>query len=115
MDSLLKGECTMKCRAEYENELAKTRDQRMKWWRDARYGMFVHYGIYSVYGKHEWAMAEENWDPAEYAKYVDGFQPVEGCCREIALFLQLTLHIIFLFAVSYFSPFLFFTVSITTI
>lgn len=35
MDSLLKGECTMKCRAEYENELAKTRDQRMKWWRDA--------------------------------------------------------------------------------
>ena len=74
----------MKCRAEYENELAKTRDQRMKWWRDARYGMFVHYGIYSVYGKHEWAMAEENWDPAEYAKYVDGFQPVEGCCREWA-------------------------------
>ena len=57
MDSLLKGECTMKCRAEYENELAKTRDQRMKWWRDARYGMFAHYGIYSVYGKHEWAMA----------------------------------------------------------
>ena len=74
----------MKCRAEYVNELAKTRDQRMKWWRDARYGMFVHYGIYSVYGKHEWAMAEENWDPAEYAKYVDGFQPVEGCCREWA-------------------------------
>ena len=29
MDSLLKGECTMKCRAEYENELAKTRDQRV--------------------------------------------------------------------------------------
>ena len=74
----------MKCRREYEAEISRTRDRRMKWWRDARYGMFIHYGIYSVYGKHEWAMAEENWDPEEYAKYVEGFLPKEGCCREWA-------------------------------
>ena len=56
----------------------------MKWWRDARFGMFVHLGLYSVYGKHEWAMAMENWPPEEYAKFADGFLPKEGCCREWA-------------------------------
>lgn len=74
----------IKSRREYEEETARTRDQRMKWWRDARYGMFIHYGAYSVYGKHEWAMAMENWDPEEYAKFADGLRPKEGCCREWA-------------------------------
>lgn len=72
------------CKAEYEEWTASTRDRRMAWWRDARFGMFVHYGLYSVYGRHEWAMAMENWDPEEYAKFSDGFLPREGVCREWA-------------------------------
>lgn len=71
-------------KTEYETHVAATRDDRMRWWRDARYGMFVHLGLYSVYGKHEWAMAMENWVPEEYAGYADGFLPKEGCCREWA-------------------------------
>lgn len=71
-------------KAEYERKVSATRDERMKWWRDARFGMFVHLGLYSVYGKHEWAMAMENWPPEEYAKFADGFLPKEGCCREWA-------------------------------
>ena len=71
-------------KAEYERQVSATRDERMKWWRDARFGMFVHLGLYSVYGKHEWAMAMENWPPEEYAKFADGFLPKEGCCREWA-------------------------------
>ena len=47
-------------KTEYERCVAETRDERMKWWRDARFGMFIHLGLYSVYGKHEWAMAMEN-------------------------------------------------------
>lgn len=74
----------MKSKREYERDTALTRDRRMQWWRDARYGMFIHYGIYSVYGKHEWAMAEENWEPKKYFSYVKGFQPKENCCREWA-------------------------------
>ena len=69
-------------KAEYERQVSATRDERMKWWRDARFGMFVHLGLYSVYGKHEWAMAMENWPPEEYAKFADGFLPKEGCCKE---------------------------------
>lgn len=71
-------------KSDYEIELSATRDQRMEWWRDARFGMFVHLGLYSVYGKHEWAMAMENWPPNEYAKFADGFLPREGCCLEWA-------------------------------
>jgi alpha-L-fucosidase-like protein len=25
-----------------------TKDERMEWWRDARFGLFVHWGLYSV-------------------------------------------------------------------
>lgn len=71
-------------KTEYERCVAETRDERMKWWRDARFGMFIHLGLYSVYGKHEWAMAMENWPIEEYAKFADDFLPQKGCCREWA-------------------------------
>src|SRR5260370_1271905 len=29
------------------------RERRMKWWHDARFGMFIHWGLYSVVGRHE--------------------------------------------------------------
>lgn len=29
---------------EYEEEIASTRDQRLQWWREDRFGMFVHFG-----------------------------------------------------------------------
>ena len=64
---------------EYEQETARSRDRRMQWWREARFGMFVHLGLYSVYGKHEWAMAMENWEAEEYAQFAKGFLPEKGC------------------------------------
>ena len=33
--------------------------RRMQWWHEARFGMFVHWGLYSVLGRHEWAMEQE--------------------------------------------------------
>jgi hypothetical protein len=33
-----------------------TRARRMQWWHDAKFGMFIHFGLYSVLGRHEWAM-----------------------------------------------------------
>ena len=32
----------------YQNETRQEKDQRMKWWRDARFGMFIHWGLYAV-------------------------------------------------------------------
>lgn len=69
---------------EYERWIASTRDQRMEWWRDARFGMFIHYGIFSAIGRHEWAMVYENFPIEEYEKHADEFLPKEGACREWA-------------------------------
>ncbi|MFW6270951.1 MAG: alpha-L-fucosidase [Bacillota bacterium] len=60
---------------EYEEKIAATRDKRMEWWRKARFGMFVHYGLYALVGRNEWVMARENYPVSEYEKLTDSFQP----------------------------------------
>jgi alpha-L-fucosidase len=71
-------------RPEYEEATAASRDKRMAWWREARFGMFVHFGLYSVLGRHEWAMALENWPVKDYEKLADRFLPKAGAPREWA-------------------------------
>ena len=69
---------------QYEEQIAASRDKRMEWWREARFGMFIHYGLFSQVGRNEWVMACENVPPQEYEKLADTFSPKEGCCREWA-------------------------------
>jgi alpha-L-fucosidase len=67
---------------EYEEQTAATRDRRMAWWREARFGMFVHFGLYTVLGRQEWAMANEKWSIQEYEKLADKFNPRPGAPKE---------------------------------
>lgn len=69
-------------RPEYESQTAASRDQRMGWWREARFGMFIHYGLHTVLGRNEWAMALENWTIEDYEALVTRFRPRQGCARE---------------------------------
>jgi len=69
---------------EYEEQLAKTRDERMGWWREARYGMFVHYGLYTQFGRNEWAQVYENIPIEEYEKLAETFDTKPGVAREWA-------------------------------
>ena len=69
-------------RREYEAETAKTRDRRMAWFREARFGMFIHYGLYSALGTGEWSQANENYTVAEYEELAKHFAPKEDCARE---------------------------------
>ena len=48
-------------------------EEDMQWWRDAKFGLFVHYGLYSVLGTGEWAMFKQRIDVDEYAKLKDRF------------------------------------------
>ena len=75
---------TILSKPDYEAAVASTRSERMSWWREARFGMFVHFGLYSQIGRNEWAMVCENIPPEEYALLADTFKPKEGCCREWA-------------------------------
>lgn len=74
----------MLCKHDYLNQIAATRDARMQWWREARFGMFVHFGLYSQIGRNEWVQACENIPVSEYEHLADSFCPKEGCCREWA-------------------------------
>ena len=71
-------------KAEYEQQCAATRDRRMAWWREARFGMFIHYGLYSQLGRNEWVQLHENIPRDEYARLADTVRPREGICREWA-------------------------------
>lgn len=63
------------------------KDERMKWWREARFGMFIHWGIYSVpagtyQGKQipstgGWIMNGANITISEYEQYANQFNPVK--------------------------------------
>ncbi|MFW6163298.1 MAG: alpha-L-fucosidase [Planctomycetota bacterium] len=44
-----------------------------QWFRDAKYGLFLHYGLYSLLGRHEWVQFREKIPVAEYAKLKDRF------------------------------------------
>ena len=69
---------------EYLEQIAATRDKRMQWWREARFGIFVHYGLYAQMGRNEWVQSCENIPVEEYEKLAETFAPKEGCCREWA-------------------------------
>jgi alpha-L-fucosidase len=49
------------------------REAARAWFRDARYGLFLHYGLYSLLGRHEWVQFKETIPVAEYAKLADQF------------------------------------------
>src|SRR5690349_17222417 len=51
------------------------RERRMKWWHEARFGMFIHWGLYSVLGRHEWVMENEAIPVADYEQLAKRFQP----------------------------------------
>jgi len=52
-----------------------SRARRMQWWHEARFGMFIHWGLYSVLGRHEWAMEEEGIPVSEYEQLAKKFNP----------------------------------------
>ncbi len=71
----------------YQNETQAERDARMEWWRDARFGMFIHWGVYAVPagtydgrqigGIGEWIMHHAKIPVARYKQYANQFNPVK--------------------------------------
>lgn len=69
---------------EYLAAADQSRPKRMKWFNDARFGMFIHWGLYSIMGRHEWAMNRERIPIAEYEKLASQWKPRKGAPREWA-------------------------------
>jgi len=51
------------------------RSERMAWWTDARFGMFIHWGLYAMPARHEWVRNREKIPVEDYQKYFDRFDP----------------------------------------
>jgi alpha-L-fucosidase len=70
------------CRAEVEkppqrifSETEEQRNARLAWWTDARFGMFIHFGLYSMPARHEWVKTFERIPETEYDEYFKRFDP----------------------------------------
>ena len=49
--------------------------RRLQWLREARLGMFIHWGLYSMPARHEWVKQRERLDDAAYDRYFRHFDP----------------------------------------
>jgi alpha-L-fucosidase len=49
------------------------RGAAIEWFKNARFGLFMHYGLYSLLGRGEWVMLRETIPVAEYARLKDKF------------------------------------------
>ncbi len=63
---------------------AADRIRRMKWWHEAKFGMFIHFGLFTVVGKDVWNYESEGWTMAEYEPLIRQFNPKPGAPREWA-------------------------------
>ena len=79
---------------DYLKESKEDFDQRMKWWREARFGMFIHWGVYAVpagihngvktKGIGEWIQHHAKIPISEYEKYAKQFNPTKYDAEEWA-------------------------------
>ncbi|HVN58009.1 MAG TPA: alpha-L-fucosidase [Bacteroidales bacterium] len=72
---------------DFTKETKEATGARMKWWHDAKFGMFIHWGVYSVPageyngkiypGLGEWLMNDAKIPKADYEKFAKQFNPVK--------------------------------------
>ena len=63
--------------ASVSSETAAQREARMAWWCQAKFGMFIHWGLYAIPARGEWVMNREKIPVAKYAKLAEQFNPVK--------------------------------------
>jgi alpha-L-fucosidase len=51
--------------------------QARRWFQDARFGLFIHWGVYSVPARGEWVMENEKIPVSQYEKFAPRFNPTQ--------------------------------------
>ena len=59
-------------------------EKRIEWFREARFGMFIHFGLYAIPARGEWVRSTEQMTREQYQKYFEEFNPVDYNPREWA-------------------------------
>ncbi len=66
---------TFPANAQLPYESPEKKSQRLEWWQNARFGMFIHWGLYALAARHEWVKKNERITDNDYQKYFDHFNP----------------------------------------
>jgi alpha-L-fucosidase len=66
-----------------EEYIENPRKANLKWFKNANYGMFIHYGLYSILEKGEWIQLRDTIPVSEYAKLKDSFNAANFDANEI--------------------------------
>jgi len=82
---LLLVSCQQNKSVDYLNESKEDIDERMEWWRKARFGMFIHWGLYAIPAGEwngetnhaEWIRTTAQIPLEEYNKFIDEFNPIK--------------------------------------
>ena len=75
LNSMLKSSINFKSLGGMRCEELNLTEEDMQWWRDAKIGMFVHWGLYSILGRGEWVRHNEQIPWEEYTALADQFCP----------------------------------------
>lgn len=75
LKSMLKSSIRLKSLGGVKHPGLKLGEEDLSWWRDAKFGMFIHWGLYSVLGRGEWVMHNEKIPVDEYRKLAQEFNP----------------------------------------
>ena len=57
------------------DETDDQKKERLAWWTEARFGMFIHWGLYAQAARHEWVKNIERIPDEDYQKYFEMFNP----------------------------------------
>lgn len=52
-------------------------NKRIEWYREARFGMFIHWGLYAIPARGEWVRSVEQMPEEEYMPFFEEFDPVD--------------------------------------
>lgn len=56
-------------------EATTQREKRVQWFTEARFGMFIHWGLYAIAGRGEWVMSNERIPVSDYEPLMQEFDP----------------------------------------
>ncbi len=67
--SMLKGQLSSNDKKETsltDDETLHLSEEDTRWWRDAKLGLFIHWGLYAIVGKGEWSYFNERISEEDY-------------------------------------------------
>ena len=73
--AILFGAAATVATAQLPKESEAQKALRLNWWTEARFGMFIHWGLYALPARHEWVKNAERMTNAQYQKYFELFDP----------------------------------------